>query len=219
LQFVTAGDVLQHLKGIHPRRIRIDVRPGRATVRDVIRLDRERHEAGIFELVDGVLVAKLGGFWESVVAGKIATALLNFQERRDLGVVAGASGLMQFARRLVRAPTVSFVSWKQFPGRVVSRQPVPRIHPDLAVEVLCPGNTNAEMARKRQGYFTVGTRLVWQINPRMRTVDVYTDPDELTTLTETDMLDGRDALPGFRLPIRDIFVNQPAAAPKRKKRR
>lgn len=219
LQFVTAGDVLRHLKGIHPRRIRIDPPPGFGTVRDVIRLDRRRHESGIFELVDGVLVAKLGGLWESVVAGKIASALFNFQSRRDLGVVVGASGLMQFAPRLVRAPTVSFVSWKQLPGRVVPRQPVPRVRPDLAVEVLCPGNTKSEMARKRRDYFTADTRLVWQVNPRTRTVDVYTAPDQFTTLTESDTLDGGDVLPGFTLPVRNIFVNQPPASAKRKKRR
>jgi Uma2 family endonuclease len=219
VRFATFGDVLRHLKGIHPRRIPTSPSPGTATVRDVIRLDRKRHEGGVFELVDGVLVAKVGGFWEAVVAGRIIYPLQTFQARHDLGVVVGAGGLMQLGPRLVRAPTVSFVSWDQLPGRAVPRQPVPRIHPDLAVEILCPGNTTAELARKRRDYFAAGTRLVWQVDWRSRTVNVYTAPDEFTTLAESGTLDGGDVLPGFTLPVRSIFVNQPPAGPKRKKRR
>ena len=75
------------------------------------------------------------------------------------------------------------------------------------------------MARKRRDNFTAGTRLVWQADWRTRTVDVYTDPDTFTTLTEAHTLDGADVLPGFTLPVRSIFVNQPPAKPKRKKRR
>ena len=205
VHFATFGDVLRHLRGVHPRRIPISPAPGAATVRDVIRLDRRRHEGGTFELVNGVLVAKLGGFNEAVVAGNIAFAILNFQERRHLGAVAGASGLMQLAPKVVRAPTVSFVSWDQLPGRVVPRQPVPRIHPDLAIEVLCRGNTKAEMIRKRGDYFAAGTRLVWQVDWRTRTVDVYTDPDTHTTLAEGDTLDGGDVLPGFACPDSALF--------------
>jgi Uma2 family endonuclease len=217
-RFKTAGDLRNHLRGIHPRRIRLQPRPGSGTVRDVMRLDRQ--DGPIFELVDGTLVAKLGGFWEAVIATKVAAALQNFQQRRSRGVLVGARGLMQLGPRLVRSSTVSFVCWKQLPGRIVPRQPVPRMHPDLAVEVLCRGNTKAELARKRQDYYGAGTRLVWQVNPRTRTVDVYTAPDEFTTLTEADTLDGADVLPGFSLPVRSIFVNQsPAGTKSRKKRR
>jgi Uma2 family endonuclease len=74
------------------------------------------------------------------------------------------------------------------------------------------------MARKRKEYFLAGTRLVWQVNPRKRTVDVYTAPDEFTTLAESETLDGADVLPGFSLPVRALFVNLPPATRKRKSR-
>lgn len=173
VRFTTFGEVLRHLKGISPRRIQVVPAPGTATVRDVIRLDRRRHEIGLFELVDGVLVAKVGGFWEAVAAGQVAYPIQNFQMRHNLGVVVGAGGLMQLASRLVRAPTVSFDSWEQLPDRLVTRQPVPRLHPDLAVEIPSPENTKAELARKRADYFTAGTRLVWQVDLNTQTVDVY----------------------------------------------
>jgi Uma2 family endonuclease len=219
IRFENLGDVLRHLKGVHPSRIRLSPEPGTATVRDVIRMDRRRHEGLLCELVDGILVVKLGEFSVAEMGVQIGSALIGYQERHPRGLVAGASGLMQFGPRLVRSPTVSFVGWDQLPGRVVPRNPVPRIHPDLAVEVLCRGNTVAEMARKRADYFAAGTPLVWQVNPRSRTVDVYTAPDEFTTVAEFGTLDGGDVLPGFTLPVRSIFVNQPPAKPGRRKRR
>jgi hypothetical protein len=78
--------------------------------------------------------------------------------------------------------------------------------PDLAVEVLSPSNTEAEMARKRQEYFAAGVRLVWMVDPDARTVTVYTAPDQSTVLGEVDTLSGDPVLPGFTLPLRDLFA-------------
>jgi hypothetical protein len=95
------------------------------------------------------------------------------------------------------------------------------VHPRRIPVSPPPGaaTVRAEMARKRRDYFGAGTRLVWQVNPRTRTVDVFTAPDEYTTLTEADTLDGTDVLPGFTLPVRSLFVNQPPVTAKRKKNR
>ena len=77
--------------------------------------------------------------------------------------------------------------------------------PDLAVEVLSESNTPAEMARKRQEYFTAGVRLVWFVDPDARTEEVYTAPDQSTVVNEEGTLDGGAVLPGFTLPLRDLF--------------
>jgi Uma2 family endonuclease len=137
----------------------------------------------------------------------------------DLGVVTAEQGLMKLMPGLARGPDVSFVSWAQLPDRQFPRDAVPGLFPDLAIEVLSKGNTRREMARKRKEYFLAGTRLVWQVNPRKRTVDVYTAPDQSTTFTESDTLDGGDVLPGFTLAVRAVFMNVPPAVPKRKKKR
>jgi Uma2 family endonuclease len=216
-RFTFAGDVLGALGGISPGRVRMRPTPGTARLRDLVRIQKK--EGLVLELVDGTLVAKTIGFTKSCVADRLAASIGTVVEANDLGVITGASGVMKLMPGLARGPDVSFVSWDQLPGHHVPRDPVPGLYPDLAVEVLSKGNTRGEMARKRKEYFLAGTRLVWQVNPGKRTVDVYTAPDELTTLTEADTLDGGDVLPGFTLAVKALFVNLPPATPKKGKRR
>jgi Uma2 family endonuclease len=215
--FTYVDELLRQLGGIPASRVRLTPAPGTATLRDLIRFQKK--DGRIYELVDGTLVAKPVAFSESNIALLLGTALQNFLAERNLGVATGEQGLMKLMPGLARGPDVSFVSWNQLPGHHVPRDPVPGLYPDLAVEVLSKGNTRGEMARKRKEYFLAGTRLVWQVNPRKRTVDVYTAPDRFATLGETDTLDGGDVLPGFTLPVRALFVNLPPAAPKKGKRR
>jgi Uma2 family endonuclease len=101
---------------------------------------------------------------------------------------------------------VAFVSWDRLPNRQLPREPIPGIFPDLAVEVLSSSNTAQEMARKCRDYFAAGTQLVWEVDPVQRTVTVYTAPDRFTVLREQDTLDGGTVLPGFTLPLRQLFA-------------
>jgi Uma2 family endonuclease len=71
--------------------------------------------------------------------------------------------------------------------------------------VLSAGNTPGEMARKRQEYFAAGVHLVWQVDPNARTVEVFTAPDQSTVLHETQTLTGGTLLPGFTLPLQELF--------------
>ena len=82
--------------------------------------------------------------------------------------------------------------------------------PDLTVEVLSEGNTAEEMERKLKEYFLAGVRLVWFVDPEKRVVEQFTAPDESRILTENDLLTGGEVLPGFLLPVRDIFQRVPA---------
>jgi Uma2 family endonuclease len=214
-RFTYVDELLRNLGGIPPGRVRLTPAPGTATLRDLIRLQKK--DGRIYELVDGTLVAKPVAFSESNIAAKLIGRLEAFLSANDLGVVTGEQGLMKLMPGLARGPDVSFVSWDQLPGHHVPRDPVPGLYPDLAVEVLSKGNTRGEMARKRKEYFLAGTRLVWQVSPRKRAVDVYTAPDRFTTLSEADTLDGGDVLPGFTLPVKALFVNLPPAAPKKGK--
>jgi Uma2 family endonuclease len=79
------------------------------------------------------------------------------------------------------------------------------VAPDLAVEVLSVGNTPGEMARKRQEYFSAGVQVVWQVDPRTRTVEVFTVPAQSTVLHEAQTLEGGMVLPGFTLPLQELF--------------
>jgi Uma2 family endonuclease len=84
--------------------------------------------------------------------------------------------------------------------------------PDLAVEVLSEGNTPREMEQKLQEYFTAGVRLVWYVDPVRQEVHVYTAPDQRKVLTADHTLHGGEVLPGFTLPLRQLFA-EPTESP------
>jgi Uma2 family endonuclease len=200
--FRTLADIIDRI-GVPAHRILAWPAPGTATVDDVVAL--EAREDRLAELVDGVLVEKAYGFYESILACVLIHLLWNYLETNPVGIVAGEGGMMRLAPGLVRIPDVSVVFWDRFPDRRVTSEPVPAIAPDLAVEVLSESNTKAEMDRKLREYFAAGARLVWYLDPEDRTVRVYTAVDQVTLIDESGTLDGGDVLPGFVLPIREWF--------------
>ena len=199
----TLADLLEQLGGLDPARVRFRPAPGTATEQDV--LDIHTHEGRLCELVEQVLVEKAIGFRESWLASVLIDTLLSFVKPRDLGIVTGEAGLIRLAPGLVRIPDVAFISWDRLPHRRIPTEPIPGLVPNLAIEVLSEGNTAGEMAGKRREYFAAGVRLVWLVNPRSRTVDVYTGLDQSTTLYEAATLDGGMVLPGFTLPLHELF--------------
>jgi Uma2 family endonuclease len=200
----TVADLLERLGDVAPARVRMDPKPGTATVQDA--LDIARRENRLYELVDGTLVEKVMGCRESVLAIALGAFLRAFVIPRNLGFVTGEAGTMQLFGGLLRIPDVAFVSWDRVPGGRIPEEPVPRLAPNLAVEVLSKGNTPGEMSRKRHEFFEAGVELVWQVDPRARTVAVYTSPEEHMLLSEDQTLDGGDVLQGFTLPLRELFA-------------
>jgi Uma2 family endonuclease len=200
----TLADLLDRLGGIPLNRIRFRPYPGTATVQDVI--DMEQQEGKLCELVEGVLVEKAVGFLQSGLAVFLLEVLNAFVRSRNLGIVTGEAGTVELMPGLVRIPDVAFTGWDRLAGRRYPTAPIPRLAPNLAVEVLSRSNTPGEMAVKRQDYFTAGVELVWEIDPRARTVTVYVSPTQSTTLGVADSLDGGTVLPGFILPLSDLFA-------------
>jgi hypothetical protein len=87
--------------------------------------------------------------------------------------------------------------------------------PDLAAEIVSPGDSAAEIAEKVEDYLASGVRLVWIVYPRSRHVVVWTPDGAARTLRGDDALDGADVVPGFRLPLAELFASLPnAAAPR-----
>jgi len=199
----TLADLLERLGGIPLDRIRFRPFPGTASVQDVIEI--QRREGRSCELVEGVLLEKTVGLTESRLAVFLGGLLNTFVLPRNLGVVTGADGTVELMADLVRIPDVAFTSWDRFPGRRFPTSPVPRLAPNLAVEVLSQGNTPGEMAAKRQDYFAAGVQLVWEIDPAIRTVEVYSTPSKSSTFGPGDTLDGGMVLPGFTLSCQELF--------------
>ena len=207
----TAADLVERFGAIPLRRIRHDPTPGTATERDVIEIhDREDR---LYELIDGVLLEKTVGTYESYLAVLLSHLLCSFVQEHDLGIVLGADGMMRLAPGLVRIPDVSFVSWDRLPNRKIPREPIADLAPDLAIEVISKSNTPQEMERKLRDYFFAQVGAVWYVYhaPR-REVHVYLSPEERTVLSEQQTLDGGDVLPGFTLPLPSLFA-EPRQAP------
>ena len=201
---ITLADVIDGLGGIPLDRILWTPFPGTATVDDAVRLI-DGDDKRLVELFDGILVEKPMGLQESFLASWLITCLNQFVVPRRLGMVGGADALLRLFGQQARLPDVSFFPWASLPAGG-SRARVGTVAPALAVEVLSPSNTRAEMDRKRREYFAAGTLVVWMVDPRTETVAMFTDPTTSTTLTTTDTLDGGAVLPGFALPVADIFA-------------
>ncbi len=199
----TVAELIRALGDVPLDRVRMDPPPGTATEADLLRpmVPGERR----CELVDATLVEKAMGFRESRIAQILGYFIETFLDTNNIGITAGEAGMLRLEAGLVRIPDLSFISWDQFPNRACPTDPIPDAHPDLAVEVLSPSNTRREMQRKRREFFAAGTRLVWQVDPDNRVVDVYTEPEIFTRLDESQTVDGGDVLPDFTLSIRRWF--------------
>jgi Uma2 family endonuclease len=200
----TLAEMVERLGDIPLERILWDPLPGTATEKDV--LAEPGGNKRLCELVDGVLVEKPMGYFESRLAIILAHLIETFLEEHDLGIVLGADATLKLAPGSVRLPDVAFISWKHFPNRDLPEVQILQQSPDLAVEMLSPTNTRKEMDRKRRDYFAAGTQLVWEVEPLDRIVRVYVSPEDHLELTEEQTLDGGKVLPGFRVKIKDWFA-------------
>lgn len=160
-----------------------------------------------YELQAGMVVSEpLPGFRHGRVMFVVAKILDAHVGPRDLGVViVGDAGfVLARAPDTVRGPDVAFVA----KGRATDQ--LDKAHafegaPDLAVEVLSPGNAHAEMHAKIGDYFAGGTRLVWVVDPESRTVTVYESLLSPRVLAQSDVIDGGDVVPGFSARVGDLF--------------
>lgn len=201
----TAADLVERFGAIPLCRIRLHPPPGRATEGDVVEIhDRENR---LCELVDGVLLEKTVGTYESFLAAMLAQIVGEFVRRHNLGIVLGADGMLRLAPDLVRIPDMSFISWQRLPGREVPDQPIADLVPDLAVEVISRNNTPKEMERKLAEYFSAGVRQVWFVyHTPQHEVRMYSSPTEFLRRTDRETLEGGDVLPGFRLELTQLFA-------------
>lgn len=204
----TLADMLTHLGSIPVERIRLNPPPGMATEKDVLQAKSRINR--VCELIDGVLVEKTMGYLESLLAIEIAHLLKLYLQIHDLGIVLGEAGTLKILPNQVRIPDVCFIRWEQFPNRELPGEPIPAVAPDLAVEILSEGNTEGEMQRKLHDYFTAGVRLVWYVDPRTKTAKSYTAEDRCLELGERESLTGGEVLPGFKLPLKDLFAKAPS---------
>jgi Uma2 family endonuclease len=162
----------------------------------------------LHEVVNGELVmSPKNDFFHGWICTRLSTALNNFVARKKLGVVLDSSTGFWMRNRNCRAPDISFVSKERLAREKfthATRKFFPGA-PDLAVEILSPNNTRAEMDERLKDFFSSGTQITWIINPDAECVEVCHAPDKRQLLGRGAELDGGHLLPGFRYPIADLF--------------
>jgi Uma2 family endonuclease len=129
-----------------------------------------------------------------------------YVEERRLGTVCTEVGfVLTRDPDTVRAPDLAFISQSRLPQGAAVDEFVEGA-PDLAVEVLSPGDTVSETLRKVREYLGAGVPLVWVVDPATQTVTVYRSLEDVRVLTPDQELDGGDVLPGFRIAVKEIFA-------------
>ncbi|NLS95061.1 MAG: Uma2 family endonuclease [Planctomycetaceae bacterium] len=163
-------------------------------------------DLGRCELVRGELVMMSPAKGRhGVVVVNIVHALHSFLKASRLGQVFDSSTGFLLSRDpdTVRSPDISFLNAERLKGQDLDA--FLEGAPDLAVEVLSPSNTAAEMRDKMNEYFNAGCRVVWIVDPQHRSVVVHRPNAGPAILAEGDTLTEEELLPGFSLVVKEIF--------------
>ena len=160
-----------------------------------------------YELLKGKLIKMPpAGSEHGKVAMKIGWRLAQYVTAQALGETYAAETGFRLASNpdTVRAPNVAFVTRERVDeaGEVAGFWPGA---PDLAVEVVSPGDTSTEVESKVSEWLRAGTRMVVVINARQEAVTVYRSLEDVVILTRGGILDGGEVVPGWTLPINEIF--------------
>jgi Uma2 family endonuclease len=158
------------------------------------------------ELVRGRLVVREPpGALHGAMAATLTHFLTAFVRERHLGTVFAQDTGFHIAHDpdTVRAPDVAFVSRDRL-AQIPPRGYAP-VAPDLAVEILSPGDRPAETLAKLADWLAAGSRLVWLVDPQRAEVQVYRKDGSLSVHELDGTLDGEDVLPGFTCSVRQLF--------------
>ena len=160
-----------------------------------------------YELIAGELrVMSPSGWPHGKVIGKLHTRLGSFVEKHDLGVIFGAETGFRLTSNpdTVRALDIAFIAKQNIPV-VEPREGFWPGAPDLAVEVLSPGDRSGEVDEKIEAWLSAGTAAVWVIDPKLKTVTIYQSPTNVQIKVMGEQLDGGAVVPGFSCAVIELF--------------
>jgi len=174
------------------------------TAEELLRLPDDGYR---YELVRGELRKMApAGHIHGRVAINVTTPLDRHVRDHNLGVVYAAETGFKLASNpdIVRAPDIAFIRRERVEdvGDLEGYWPGA---PDLAVEVISPSDTYTDVQEKVFDWLEAGTRMVILVMPRKRVVTVYRSMTDMIMLTEHDTLDGEDVVPGWKIPVRELF--------------
>jgi Uma2 family endonuclease len=156
----------------------------------------------VFEFIGGEIIEVGSNPYSSEIASLISFFIRLFiRENGIVGRVTGEAGLYDVMGDRY-APDVAFIASADPLPYEQGYNPDP---PQLAVEVISPSDRSSRLAVKVANYLAAGT-VVWVVYPQEREVHVYAPGQRTRILGEGDVIDGGDVLPGFSLPVREIFA-------------
>ena len=174
------------------------------TAEELLQLPRGKMR---YELVKGELLAMSpSGSEHGAVTFHFSTLIGQFVAATGAGLAFGAETgfLIQRNPDTVRAPDIAFIRRERIPVGGLPQGYWPGA-PDLAVEVISPGDTAREVEEKANVWLRAGCLTVWIVDPRSKSITVYVAGGTVTTLAADAILDGGDILPGFQCPVADVF--------------
>jgi len=166
-----------------------------------------REDGRRYELITGELrTMSPAGNEHGRIAISLGWRVASYVEKNQLGVTFAAETGFLIGRNpdTVRAPDFAFISRRRIDkvGPVQGYWPGA---PDLLAEVVSPGDTFADVEEKTLCWLAAGTRVVWVIDPKLRTVKVHRSPSDVTELSAAATLDEPELLPGWSVVVGDLF--------------
>lgn len=165
-------------------------------------------DGGKYELVDGSLVELNMSYLSSYVAGQIYQRLKNHCDSHQLGwVTPEGTSFRCFpdAPAQVRRPDTAFISLGRLSAEQAKTEGHCSVAPDLAIEVVSPGDTAFELDEKVDEYLAANVALIWVINPEKHTIRIHRRDGTVTQLREADTLSGEQVIPGFQCRVSELF--------------
>ena len=168
-------------------------------------LARPENRERLFELIDGEIFEKLPTELHGAIAARLTIRLGVFIEDNDLGrITVEPRHQMPYEKHHSYLPDVAFTS-NERALPIVEKGSVPQM-PDLAIEIKSPDDSYTQMREKANYYIKNGSLLVWLVYPEKKFIEVYQPGKDIEFLNLEDTLNGGDVLPGFTLPVKNVFA-------------
>jgi Uma2 family endonuclease len=163
---------------------------------------------GNYEVFHGRVEEKpVMGVYETHIASSLSYPLDHFIRSKQIGRLEAEMLFLLDPKEDVKyRPDLAFVSFERWPrDRPIPREEAWSVVPDLAIEVISSRNLATKVVIKIRDYFRHGVRSVWVLYPVEELVYVYDSPTIVRGLTRADTLDSSAILPGFQLPLSQLF--------------
>jgi Uma2 family endonuclease len=156
----------------------------------------------LFEYIGGEIVEVPSAPYSSAIASQISSRIGGLIDARRLGYITGeGAGYVVSGERYV--PNVAYLSRLRMPElpRIIGYVP---LAPDLVVEIPSPADYEKHLRIKTLNYLAAGT-VVWLIDASAKRIEFYAPGQPMKWVGMDGVLDGGAALPGFTLPVKEIF--------------